>query len=152
METPVICLEPWSTFKSDFQAMSSRHWQDVALNKDRIKLNVNWDYYDALASGDLLQCVSARLNHKLIGYHVGFVLENPHYQGYKMGQTDVYYLLPEHREGMLGMQLFQEVERCYRAAGCIKMISITKLKRDISPLFEKLGWTMAEKTYTKELA
>jgi len=146
-----IAQESWTQILPELQGIIVQHWEEIALSKDKIKLRVNWDTYSQFDAKGILKCLSVRDHGKLVGYFIGFVVENPHYMGYKLGQTDVYYILPYYRKGRIGLRLFQAVEKMFRAEGCVKMVTATKLHFDHSNLFEHLGWNRVEVTYTKEL-
>jgi len=46
--------ESLSTCKSDAIPLLEKHWEEIALNKDKIKLNPDWDAYANLE--DMERC------------------------------------------------------------------------------------------------
>lgn len=146
--------EPWSfALYHEAQAMLQGHWEEVALDKDRIKLAINLETYDLIDPKKLLIC-TVRDAEKLIGYFAMFLLlagDHPHYKNDIFAQTDVYYVLPEYRLTRVPVRLFQFVEAECGKRGVAKMISITKLHKDHSRLFEFLGWRPVETVFAKVL-
>ena len=141
--------EDYSKVKDELAVMFPRHWDEIALNKDKIKLNIDWEVYDRAHSSGKLVIITARDGVKLIGYWVGFLVENPHYKGYRIAQTDIFYILPESRRGRVGINLFRFLEDEMRARGVVKIITNSKLHRDVGPLFVHLGYNPVETVYTK---
>lgn len=130
-----------------------QHWEELALNKDKVPLRPNYDLYLKLdAAGEVL-FVSVRKGGKLIGYFVGFVRPHLHYQTCLTLGMDIFYIDPEHRDGSpkAGIRLFREVEREARRRGVQRMVVMAKLHRDASRLFDFLGYERIEVVYSKML-
>jgi hypothetical protein len=49
------------------------HWQEIAMNRDRVPLDVDYDKYLALGEAGRLHVVTVREDGKLVGYHVSFI-------------------------------------------------------------------------------
>jgi L-amino acid N-acyltransferase YncA len=96
-----------------------------------------------------LHLVVARENGKVVGYHLSVVRTHPHYKTSLTAYTDVYFLSKECRKGFAGVRLFREVERTLKARGVEKMFTGTKKSLDMTRVFEYLGWTETERTFTK---
>lgn len=141
--------EAWAAFREDVRVLLPQHWEEIALDRAKVPLDVDWPRYDALAAAGALHCVTAREDGRLIGYHVAIVSGHLHYASTLHGFTDVYFLLPEARAGRTGLRLFQEVERQMRALGVKKLFTGTKLHLDQSRLLEHLGYRRTEYLYTK---
>lgn len=128
-----------------------KHWKELALNKDKVPLDPQYDIYlkrDAL--GEVL-FVSLRKDGKLIGYFVGFVAPGLHYRTCLTLTMDIFYLDPEHRDGnpRAGLVLFKEVEREAKRRGVQRMFMGSKLHRDSGALFQRLEYEPVETYYTK---
>ncbi|HLJ26557.1 MAG TPA: GNAT family N-acetyltransferase [Candidatus Angelobacter sp.] len=143
-------LERWSDIKrAEMDPLFALHWEEIALNKDKIKLDVDYERYRKLDEANMLHIVTLRDDGRLVGYHCSLLDTHLHYKGDIMALTDVYFLLPEYRKGRTGIRLFQVVEQTLKARGITKMITATKLHRDKGRLFEAMGWTEIERVYTK---
>jgi hypothetical protein len=58
-------------------------------------------------------------------------------------------MLPEARKGGGGVRLFIEAERSLREKGVVKTYLSTKVHKDNTAIFERLGWRLTDKVFTK---
>jgi GNAT superfamily N-acetyltransferase len=143
--------EPWHPTIDELMPMLPMHWEELALDKDRVPLVPRWDVYDARdAAGELLLVV-LREDGKAVGYYWGFISPGLHYATCLTAQMDIFYVHPEHRDGRGGMILFQAVERELRRRGVQRWFVGAKLHRDASPLFKRLGFVPVEIYHSKWL-
>lgn len=142
-------VEPWSSFKAESLNLWPLHWQEIAIDRDKIKLNIDYDQYDQTDAQGALHVVVAREAGKIIGYWLGIVRPHLHYADSLSAFTDVYYILPEHRKGRVGINLFKEAEKTLRARGVQKIFTGTKVHLDMGKVFEHLGYRKTEVLYTK---
>jgi len=142
-------VEAWSQFKRESAHLWPRHWEEIALDRDRIKLNIDYAQYDWLDAQGALHVVAARSDGSIIGYHLSIIRPHLHYADSLSAFTDVYFVAPEFRKGRTGLKLFQFVEKTLKARGVQKMFTGTKLHHDMGRLFERLGWRETERLYTK---
>ena len=61
---------------------------------------------------------------------------------------DIFYVLPEHRGSGTGFQLFKFVEKQLKNRGVQRLFVGSKLHKDASWLFEKLGYMPVETYYS----
>lgn len=145
-------LELLERFKPEWSKLQVLHWQEIAVDQEDIPLACDWQKYADMEASGCLRILTVRDNDRLIGYYMAFILPHPHYaRSGLMGFTDIYYILPEYREGSLGLQLLIEAEKMFRAEGCKKVYSSCKAHTDLTPLFEYLGWKLTDKMFTKLL-
>ena len=78
----------------DAKELLERHWEEIAVNKDKIKLNPHWEAYVDLEDSGQLRIFTARENGKLIGYFVVIVGVNLHYKDHVFAVNDILYLHP----------------------------------------------------------
>lgn len=142
-------VEKWADCKDEMAALWPLHWEEVANDRDKIKLDVWHEAYDALAESGELHIVTARVDGKIVGYHWSIVRPHLHYKSSLTAYTDIYFLKSENRKGMAGINLFKFVEQSLKERGVQKMYTASKKKMDKSSIFEFLGWTEAEKVYCK---
>ena len=69
-----------STCTRDAKKLIPLHWDEVALNKDKIHLNPDWDVYESLEKDGKFKIFTARDDTKLVGYFAVIVSTNPHYK------------------------------------------------------------------------
>lgn len=151
MELISIATEPWEDCRDEVMAYWPAHWEEVALDRDTVPLDPNVADYDAKALAGSLHVVTVRRAGELVGYHITLVMPHLHYRSTLCGFVDVYWLRPDCRQGWTGVNLFREVERSLRARGVVKVYSGTKKHLDAGAIFEHLGWTEAERLYSKTL-
>lgn len=128
------------------------HYEELALNKEEVPLDPQyWIYLERDKRGEVL-LVTLRDQGVLAGYFVGFVAPGLHYQTCLTLTMDIFYVWPAYRGNGGGFLLFKEVEKEAKRRGINRMFVGSKLHKDASFLFEKLGYIPVEKYYSKWLA
>lgn len=141
--------EEWHDCLAEMEQLWPLHWEEVAADKDVIPLEPNYEMYDWIDQSGQLHVVTVRCDGKLIGYHTSIVRPHLHYKSSLSAFTDMYFIHPDYRKGMVGVKLFKEVEKSLKQRGVQKMFTGTKLSLDMGRLFEHLGWKETERLYTK---
>jgi hypothetical protein len=140
----------WREFYPEAKPLMQAHWEEIAIDREHIQLSLNADRYQQLCDAGILHVLAAREDAELAGYYVAIIMPHMHYQDAGlMAFTDIYFLAPRFRKGSAGVQMFVEAERTLRDAGVVKAYLSCKAHRDISPIFEALGWKFSDKSYTK---
>lgn len=140
--------EDFMPFLEEVKPLLERHWEELALNKDKVPLSPQYDVYiqrDAL--GQIL-LVTLRESGQLAGYFVGFVAPGLHYSTCLTLIMDIFWLAPEHRGKMGGLKLFRAVEREAKRRGVQRMFVGSKVHKDASKLFEAMRYDKCEVYYT----
>lgn len=155
-----IQLERWAHFKDDAEALFPLHWEEVAIDKEHYKQKADHARYLAMCAAGSLQVVTARdvqtvngkVERKLVGYIISFIVPHMHYKGSPLvSMTDMYFVLPEYRKGGLGLRLFKFMEADLKAKGVGKAHTSCKVHLDFQPFLEKMGWRFTDKTFSKML-
>lgn len=110
--------------------------------------DVKWPQYIQMQEAGIYRFYTVRKDGELIGY-CGFIIMPSHHHEGMMGVNDVIFLEAEHRKGSLG---YNFLKYCIDEVVKLNVVSInltTTLSPDLSPLFEKLGFTMIEKTHRR---
>lgn len=144
-------VEQWRDAAPEMAELWQRHWEEVAINRDSIKLAVDHKSYEAFADAGALHVVTARSPQGLIGYRIDIVRPHLHYVNDLHAFTDVYYIAPEHRNGWVGVKLIKTSDRTLKARGVKKVLTGTKLHLDMGRLLEHQGYHETERLYTKVL-
>lgn len=85
-----------------------RHWKEIAIDRDTIPLEPDFDSYYRLDNDRLLHILTARTHDgELVGYSFNIVGPHLHYQSTRTGHTDMFWLAPEHRRGLCGYKLLK---------------------------------------------
>ena len=144
-------IETLSECKDDAKDLLSLHWDQIALNKDRIKLNPDWDTYQVLENKGALKIYTAREGALLVGYFVVVVSRSLHYKDHLFAANDILFLHPDHRKGLVGGKLIKFAEKRLKADG-VSVLSInTKVHKPFDILLKRLRFTHTENLYSKFL-
>jgi hypothetical protein len=131
-----------------------KHWQDIALDKDKIPLNPAWNEYMRVEANGMLHICTARDEGRLIGYVFTLVHPHLHYKQSLTAYTDLMYLRREYTKGFGIFRyagLIRHSEKMLRDLGVQKRYLMTKVYHDLTPLFERLGYRFIEKISAKLL-
>ncbi len=142
-------VESWKEFSREAKELFVAHWEEVALNKEQIPLDVDYSSYELNDAQGSLHIVTVRKDGTLIGYHASIIKPHLHYVSSLTAYTDVYFLTPENRTGRTGIKLFKEVEKTLKDRGVERIITTTKTHLDKGKIFTYLGYKDAERVFTK---
>lgn len=144
-----FATEDWAYVLPEMQLLWPSHWAEVATHRDRIPLDPDLVSYERMNNAGQLHVTVARHNGDLAGYVVAIVRPHLHYAHSLSAFYDLYYLAPAHRRGMNGVRLFQAAEVALRKRGVERMFTGTKLSKDATRIFERLGWIETERLFVK---
>lgn len=137
------------TCKKDCQELIRLHWEEIAVNKDKIKLNPDWDAYHALEQNQRLKIFTARSEEELVGYFVVITGSNLHYKDHVFAVNDILYLKKEYRKGRTGIKLIKFAEKYLRDDGVSVLNINTKVHKPFDVLMEYMGFGLVERVYSK---
>jgi len=141
--------EQYDDVINEIKPLLDLHYEEIALNKDVIKLNPDYDQYKIMSMRGMIKIVTARDNGDLIGYCICLVKPHIHYKDSLTALNDIFYIKKEYRLGMTGVKLFKETEKIMNRYGVQRIIMNVKRSNDIGAIFERLGYTESERVYTK---
>jgi len=127
------------------------HWQELALNKDQVPLDPQYDIYLARDARGEVMFIAGREAGEIMAYFVGFVAPGLHYKTCLTLTMDIFWVKPEYRGKSAGIRLFKTVEVEARRRGVQRMFMGSKLHKDAGWLFEKLDYRPVETYYSKFL-
>jgi hypothetical protein len=128
------------SIKDEIQLLIKRHYAELTLDKDVMKLAPDWDRYNELNSLGKLSIVAAYDGEKMVGYSVFFLNEHIHYKNNIIANNDVLFLAPEYRLGMTGIKLIKYSEMILQQLGVSKVIWHVKMARDFRRLLHRMGY------------
>lgn len=138
------------TCLDDFKPMLEKHWEEIAINKDTIRLNPDYDLYYELEEQGVVKCFTARdQDDKPIGYIVFFIRPHIHYKDTMWGMMDILYVDKKYRGTRVAIKLIKFAEQCLQRDGIDVMMLGTKLHKDFGRLLEALGYSPVETFYGK---
>lgn len=134
---------------AEMQPMLEAQWEEVEGNQEELPLEPDYEQYQKLCDANMLQVVTARLDDKLIGYLVTFVVPHLHHMNTRWASSDVFYIKPEYRKTAVAAKLIQLTENILRDQG-VKMLSLhMKAQVPFDKLAEGCGFDKFEMTYSK---
>ncbi|HQT82291.1 MAG TPA: GNAT family N-acetyltransferase [Ferrovaceae bacterium] len=139
----------FTNLMSHAQHLFPKHFEEVAADKDKIKLNVHLEGYYWFEQHHQLHVIVCKKGSELIGYFIGIVRPHLHYKNSLTAYTDIFYINPEYRKGRAGINLFKYAEKTLWHRGVQRIYMGTKLKLDIGPILDRLGYNPIERIYTK---
>jgi len=141
--------EPYATFVVDAKHLYPAHYEELALDKDKVPLDIDYERYEALDAANILLVVTLRDEGRLVGYFMGFLMPHLHYRTCLTMAMDIFWTHPDIRGGMEGVRLFREVEQEAKRRGAHRLYYGSKLHKDCSRLFDYLKMTPVETYYSK---
>jgi len=145
-----------------FPWMAIEHWEEVALDKAEIHLDMDWPQYAEMERRGQFRVWTTRVDGALAGYIFWFIRPHMHYKSTPHALCDVFYLDPAFRQGLTGYFMF---ERCLAVIKQAAGVPTDKVMRiylgdklhmrgegaTIATLFARLGFRAVEVVHTKLL-
>ena len=142
-------VEPYQKCLPELMQCYDLHWEELALNKDKVPLDPQYDLYEARDDAGQLLLVTLRENGRLVGYFIGFIAPGFHYKTCLTLTMDIFWTHPDVRGGFSGVKLFRLVEKEAKRRGVHRMFYGSKMHKDASRLFEFLKMEPVEIYYSK---
>jgi len=149
MEHLSLAVEAFGQVIEEAKPLLSRHWEEIALDQDRVPLDPDWARYASLEAMGALSVVTMRERGRLVGYSCMVVQPGLHYRSTLEARMDIFWLAPEVRGRMGGLRLFRAVEKELQRRGVKRIYAGSKLHKDVSVLFQKLGYMPVERWFSK---
>ena len=142
-------VESFTERLQEFSPLFPLHYEELALNKDKVPLDPNYNIYiEREESGGLL-FVTLREAGEAVGYFIGFIAPGLHYQTCLTCTMDIFYVHPDKRGSSAGFLLFDFVEKELKRRKVDRWFVGSKFHKDASWLFEKLKFEKVEIYYSK---
>lgn len=134
----------------EIKALLPLHYEELALNKDKVPLSPMYDVYIAREQAGQLIYFTARDEGKLVGYFLGFIAPGLHYSTCLTCTMDIFFVHPDVRgTAMLGLKMFRKLEEELKLRGVDRWFVGSKARADASALFERLDFEKVEVYYSK---
>ena len=127
------------------------HYEEIARNKQIMKLKPNYQLYEALNSTGWLFIYVAMRDDVCIGYSMNIMMHHLHYADLRIAQNDILFVKKEFRGGRLGLRLLKATEDHARSEGCKLMLWHAKENTALAELLPKLKYGVQEIMYSKEI-
>ena len=143
-----FALEALVQVKREAEPLLQQHYEEIALNKDKIKLNPDWRAYAELDKINALRVFTARKDGKLMGYFVVIVSKSLHYRDHLFANNDIIFLTKAARKGLTGVKLIKFALDALEAEGVTKVHINTKAHQPLDAILERLGFEESERVYS----
>ena len=144
-----IQLESFAQRLDEFKPLFPLHWEELALNKDKVPLDPQYEIYiEREKRGELIFATIRELG-KPVGYFIGFIAPGLHYKTCLTCTMDIFYVCKEKRTGTAGIKLFRFVEKELKRRGVDRWFMGSNVHADASALFERIGAAKVETYYSK---
>ena len=146
-----IRLCTYDEFKVLGDPLFEEHYEEIARNKQIMKLKPNYHLYEALNSTGWLFIYVAMRDDVCIGYSMNIMMHHLHYADLRIAQNDILFVKKEFRGGRLGLRLLKVTEDHARSEGCKLMLWHAKENTALAELLPKLKYGVQEIMYSKEI-
>jgi GNAT superfamily N-acetyltransferase len=133
------------------QPLLERHYGELTLRKDIVRLDPMWPEYALLERLGRFMVFTARENGMLVGYNAFFVNRSMHYAALTVAQNDVLFLHPDHRRGTTALRFIDWCEEYLDREGVDKVTYHIKLSLDWRPILHRRGYVDEEVMCSKFL-
>lgn len=135
---------------AEIEAIAKRNYAEANFAHTLGEMDVNKEQYALLQDNDSLFFFSFRKDGKLVGYAFYFFARSFMGKNY-LAENGAFYLVPEERKGFTANNLLKELEKLLAAKGVQYLIHRTRIEHDLSAFFERAGFKLTEKIYSKVL-
>ena len=143
--------EGFEQVKDDIKPLIEEHWHEIALNKDAIKLNPDWENYAMLDKLGALRIYTGREDGELKGYFILITSRSLHYKDHLFANNDIIFISKSHRKGLTGLKLIKYAMKKLKDEGVTLMNVNTKLHQPFDAVMERLGFNCIERIYSINL-
>lgn len=144
-------VESFGYCLGELKPLLMTHWNKLALNKDKVPLDPQFDVYLRKEAAGELMFMVLRDAGKMVGYWIAFIAPGLHYRTCLTAQMDIWNLLPGYESGIAAMVLMRAVEREYRRRGVDRSFIGEKLHKPTGRLFKAFGYEPVETYHSKWL-
>ena len=132
-------------------SLFQEHYEEIARNKEIMKLKPNRPMYHALEETGALFLHAAMQGDDFIGYSINIVQHHLHYADLKYCQNDVLFIKKEFRGGRIGLRLMKATENHAKSLGCKLMLWHCKPDTPLNEILPRLKYGVQDVIYSKEI-
>lgn len=127
------------------------HYDRTDTKIDIPPVNYNWLHYKAVEDTGMLLCLGAREEGKMLGFAMYYVMKHPHHVDALWAACDGLCVSVDGRGKGVGRKLLEFAEQEFRQMGVTRMIQMGRSWYKGETLYEKMGFTMTEQVFYKDL-
>lgn len=145
-------IEPFAKIAHELPPLFERHWQELALNKDTIELQPDWQRYYGMDFLGVLKVMTARSGDMLVGYIFNLITTHLHYRTTLCAEIEMFWLDPSYRGGTFALRWFKDNEAELKRLG-VKLVSVGVknhyLSGRVGSIFRRMGYKPVETIWGK---
>lgn len=151
--------EPVRTIYAEpnFRDLLQEHWEGLAVHKDEMPLDPDFDRFAQLEDMGIFKVWAARsANGMLVGYFGLFIQPHIHYKTTLTAVEDLYLLSAPYRRGMTGFRFFKTAIAALKELGVKRVILHDKVhfaadRGTLGRFFERLGFEHTDRLWSRML-
>lgn len=140
-------VESFAKIAAELPPLFQHHWEELALDRDAIPLDPDWEKFLALEAMGRLHVTTARSGVVLVGYIFNIIGGHLHYKSTVFADIDMFWLEPAYRGGWSVIRWFAENQRMLDRLGVKKShvgIKNHYLAGRVGSIFRRLGYKPIE--------
>lgn len=147
----VFAEERYSDAIEEMRLMYPAHWAEIEKDADTIPLDMDYERYELLERLGIIHLVTARIDGRMVGYHLFCVSPHLHHKSSLTAVSDIFYLKPSYRKGFNGINFLRFAESSLKARGVQRAAMESTMRRDFGVILRFLGWGVMGHLYSKVL-
>lgn len=138
--------------QQEVHGIISRYYSATPAHVRLPPYNYSWDIYERLETADRTLTVTARDDDGVLcGFVMYLLMEHPHHKGYQIAHCDGLAVDHTKRSQGIGRMIYLVAETALIELGVQRVIHHARVVYNAEPLFPKLGFTLEELVYAKEI-
>jgi len=135
-------------FVQEAKELFQKHYEEIAERTDVIELDPDLERYALMERNNRLEVHTIRDNGVLVGYSLWFIAYHIHYKNSLTASSDILYIAPNHRKGMLGVKFIKWTTEEIKKRKPQKIVFHVKPFMDFGSILERQGANFFEKKYS----
>lgn len=133
----------------ELKTLIHAHWKKLALDKDKVPLDPQWEVYFAREQAGELSFVVLRDAGRMVGYWITFIAPGLHYRTCLTATMDIWNVLPDYERAGPILTLSRAVLRELERRGVNRSFVGEKLHKPCGKLYRAMGYEAIETMYSK---
>lgn len=145
-------VEKFHEIARELPPLFERHYREIALDRDSIPLDPDWDRYFMLALNGLLVVRTARFDKALVGYIFNLVGPHLHYCSTPHAEIEMFWLDPAYRGSSFAIRWFRDNEATLKELSVKRVgVAVKNGYKDgrVGLIFKRLGYRPIETVWAK---
>lgn len=143
----MYAVERYADIVHELPEIYQLHYDEITEHKDVTPFGPDYESYGKMDEAGSMIVIAVRDEIKLIGYMQIFIMPHLHYISVLSAMADIFFIRKEYRKGHLGRGLFSFAIDEMKRRNVGRFYVSCKLKHDIGPLLDRVGFEAIERNY-----